>query len=202
MLIFSAWPPHTSLAKSRFLLRNRLRYQDFFFLPFSVLMLLSESADNLLVDPVFGDSNFLYHLGFLYNDDAGLQSGLFKDNVLRERPFSLSNGWPTDKVHIDDVIVGCDRNLGDGGQNGFKLFGVDGDHIFGAFDDFDKLLVAFCSFGEADLSLRLRGIGCGVRESLSVASMDAFCGCGGCCIDGINSDGASISVTVIFGIGV
>lgn len=150
---------------------------------------------------MFGDNNFLYHFGFLYSDDAGLQSGLFNDNVLRERAFSLSNAWPTERVHIDDEIVGCDRNFGDGGQNGFSVFGVAGDDIFGVLDDFNEALVAFCNFGVVDLSLRLRGMGCGVRESVA-GSMDAFCGCGACCSAGCIGDGASISLTVIFGMGV
>lgn len=192
---------HISLAKSRsrFLVRKRLRYHDFFcFSLFSMPMLLSESADNLLAEPLFGDRNFLYHFFFLYNDDGGLQFGLDSDNVLRARSFSFSNGWPTDSVHIDDEMVGCDRNFGDGGQNGFKLIGGVGVDIFDDFD-FDELFVVFCSFGEVDLSFRLRGNGCGVFASI-VGWMNAFCDCGACCCVDINGDGASISVTVISGI--
>lgn len=193
-------PPHTSLAIMRVLLRKRLRH-DFFFLPFSIPMLLSESADNLLAEPLFGDNNFLYHLGFLYSVEAGLLSALFKDNVLGKSLFSFSNGWFTDKFNIDDATLGCDLNFGDGGQNGLSVLGVVGDDIFGAFGSFDELLVGFCNFGEDEFSLRLRGNGCGVGDS-DDESTEAFCGCGGCSDVAIDGDGASVSVIVIFGIDV
>lgn len=107
---------------------NRLRYHFFFFRDFSIehKSVLSDSTDNFDALPIFGDSNFLYHFGFLYNNVVGLDSGLCNDIALRERSFSLSSGeLSTASVHSDDDIV-LARNFGDGGQNRFKPVGVAG----------------------------------------------------------------------------
>lgn len=69
------------------------------------------------------------------------------------------------------------------------MIGVVGDVDF---DHFVELLVAFCCFDDEDFSFRLRGNGCGVRDSFGVSSRV------GCTYDCV-AIGESVSVIVIDG---